>query len=321
MSSETGTTEPGAADGPSPLGRYSALGALFILGYCVLSAAKEVLIGHAVQDIDPNALVFVSFGLALLLFNAGAATDFRSYAARWRSYGGRRADLALLNVETAIAWGCFFWAVRHLEPAVVSAVTVGLSPFFAQAVGLEKEAGGAIAAKAALSAAVSLALLAATFLGFSAVGAVDPAGFAAGALLCALGAFAIARVTSRARRLYRAGYGAFDLMRTRFFVLVGASGLACLWSGGVEVDGRILATAGIIAIFGVAAPLLALQKGLERCSATVTLLIVASAPGFTWLFQLLDPRLDYSLATIAAIAALFAIAVWSVAGEERAARG
>ena len=314
------SSEPLTTNGARTPSHYSAVGAFLVLCYSVLSAAKEVVIGHTVQNVNPNVLVFLSFGFTLIIFNADAATNFRLFARRWRFYADRRTDLLLLNVETGLAWGCFFWAVRYLEPAVVSVVTVGLSPLFSQLFGADRSAGVAIAAKVLLSSIVSACLLMVTFLGFSAVGEVDPFGFVFGAILCMLGALAIALVTSRTRRLYQAGYGALDLMRTRFFILVCASGLAASWSGGVQLDLSIIATSALIAVFGIALPLFALQKGLEDCSATVALLIISSAPGFTWLFQLFDPRLDYSLATIAAVGALFAISIWSIFSQEIAMR-
>jgi drug/metabolite transporter (DMT)-like permease len=312
--------EPPTADGERTLNRYSAVGAFFVLCYSVLSAAKEVIIGHAVQDVNPNVLVFLSFGFTLIIFNAGAVLNFRLFARRWRFYADRRTDLLLLNVETGLAWGCFFWAVRYLEPAVVSAVTVGLSPLFSQIFSADRDSGVAIAAKVILSSIVSACLLVATFLGFSAVGLVDRFSFVFGAILCMFGALAISLVTSRTRRLYQAGCNALDLMRTRFLILVGISGLAASWSSGVELDTSLIATSAVIAVFGIALPLFALQKGLEDCSATMTLLIISSAPGFTLLFQMFDPRLDYSLATVAAVGTLFAISVWSVFSQELAAR-
>nr|WP_241391679.1 hypothetical protein [Yersinia frederiksenii]ULG19789.1 hypothetical protein 49p1_00071 [Yersinia frederiksenii] len=297
--------------------RYSAIGAIFILLYSVMSAAKEVAIGHVVQNIDPNLLVFLSFGFVILIFNADVIWNFPSFAKGWQIFFNNFREIALLNLETALAWGCFFWAVRYLEPAVVSAVTVGISPFFSQLFGIERDNNRNVVIRVFFSSITSLFLLIATYLGFSAMGEVSLGTFLVGTLLCGLGGAAIALVTSRSRRLYKRGYNPFDLMRTRFVLLVCISGLATFIFDEFGAEPRTFSLAGIIAIFGISIPLLSLQKGLERCGSTTALLIISCAPGFTWLFQLFDPRLHYSTSTVVAIGALFLIACWSIVSEQK----
>ena len=295
---------------------YTLFGALLVLAYCILSAAKEVVIGHYVQEIDPYLLVFVSFSFVILIFNSSVLWQRKQYCAAWRGYRKSLPSFVHLNVETMLAWGCFFWAVRFLEPAVVSAVTVGLSPLFAQHFAPCESGNATLARKALASAAISLFLLVATLAGFSAVGHVSPRDFAIGSILCVVGAAAIAQVTSRARKLYEKGYTALDLMRARFFGLVGGAGIALAVQESVAIDMELFAVALLIAVFGIAVPIYSLQRGLERCNSTITLLIIASAPGFTWLFQLADPRLEYSLVTSFAIIALFLVAIWCIFEEE-----
>ncbi len=297
--------------------RYSAIGALFVLLYAVMSAAKEVVVGHVVQESDPNLLVFLSFGFVIFIFNADVIFNFTSFKKGWLIFSHHRKEIFLLNLETALAWGCFFWAVKYLEPAVVSAVTIGISPFFSLWLGVERDTGNNIKIRVFFSSITALLLLAATYLGLSAVGGIQLKALCIGALLCGLGGAAIALVTSRARLLYQKGYNAFDLMRTRFIVLVFVSGFYCLMVGGFDGASRTVTLAGAISVFGIAIPLLALQKGLERCAATTALLIIACAPGFTWLFQLFDSRLHYSSSTVIAIGALFLIACWSIASEHK----
>ena len=300
------------------LDNYTILGAVLVLVYCILSAAKEVMIGHHVQEISPNLLAFVSFGFVILIFNASALWRHQQFYAAWSSYRKSIPGLLHLNVETMLAWGCFFWAVKFLEPAVVSAVTVGLSSLFAQMFTPSETNNPNLTRKTLTSTGISLFLLITTYCGFSAMGHVSQQNLAIGALLCTLGAAAIARLTSRTRELYKRGYTAIDLMRARFFGLVGGSGTAVVLQGDAVVDLQLIVVSLLIAVFGIAAPIYSLQKGLERCSSTTTLLIIASAPGFTWLFQLTDPRLNYSTTTSFAIVALFLVAMWCIFGEEKA---
>jgi len=297
--------------------RYSSTGAIFVLIYSVMSAAKEVVIGHVVQDTDPNLLVFLSFGLVTLIFNADIIFNFRSFRKGWSIFSKSFREIALLNLETALAWGCFFWAVRYLEPAVVSAVTVGISPLCSQLLGIECDNNRNVKIRVFFSALTAFFLLSSTYLGVSAIGDINSSAFWTGALLCGLGGAAIALVTSRSRRLYKHGYNAFDLMRTRFVLLVCLSGISAFMSGDLTPGSGTFILAGIIAVLGIAVPIFALQKGLERCGSTTVLLIIACAPGFTWLFQLFDSRLHYSVSTVVAICSLFLIACWNVVSEQR----
>lgn len=307
-------------DGKTLARRYSATGALLVLLYSVMSAAKEVVIGHVVQDTDPNLLVFLSFGIVILIFNADIIFNFSSFAKGWLIFSKSFRLITLLNLETALAWGCFFWAVRYLEPAVVSAVTVGISPLFSQLLGIEHDTNRNVKIRVFFSSLTTFFLLSSTYLGFSAIGGINFGAFWLGAFLCGLGGASIALVTSRSRRLYKEGYSAFDLMRTRFVLLVCISGLSAFFSGELGAVPHTFTLAGIIAVLGIAIPIFSLQKGLERCSSTTALLIITCAPGFTWLFQLFDSRLHYSTSTVAAIGLLFLIACWSIASEQRQAR-
>ncbi|CAI2534988.1 EamA-like transporter family [Serratia ficaria] len=300
--------------------RYSSIGAIFVLIYSVMSAAKEVTVGHVVQDIEPNLLVFLSFGFVILIFNIDVFFNFSSFVKGWQIIYKNLRDIALLNLETALAWGCFFWAVRYLEPAVVSAVTVGISPLFSQLFGIERDNNRNVANRVFLSSIISLFLLITTYFGFSAMGDVNLSTFLIGSLLCGLGGAAISLVTSRSRKLYKNGYNSFDLMRTRFVLLVIISGLATLSLHKFDVDSRTFSIAGIIAIFGIAIPIFSLQKGLEKCGSTTALLIISCAPGFTWFFQLFDPRLHYSASTVVAIVGLFLVACWSIVSEQKQAK-
>ena len=301
--------------------RYSSIGALFILFYSVMSAVKEVVVGHVVQNIDPNFLVFVSFGFVLLIFNTDVIYNFRSFKNGWSIFAKGLRQIILLNVETALAWGCFFWAVRYLEPAVVSAIMVGISPLFSLLLGTERDNDRNLKIRVFCSSLATLFLLLSTYLGFSAVGGISLSSFFTGTILCGFGGASIALVTSRSRRLYQEGYTAFNLMRTRFLLIVLISSASFFIHSDFKAEFHSFTLGGVIGLFGISIPVFALQKGLERCSSTIALLIIACGPAFTWVFQLFDNRLHYSASTIVAIAALFFIACWNILSEQMNAKG
>ena len=101
------------------------LGALLVFGFVVLQAIRDVYLGGIFQVVDfveviPPIFFICSLGFGLqLALNAPA--QFRILARAWPM-------VLVLNLLTAAAWFCYFFALETLEPAIVNTLHEGVGP-------------------------------------------------------------------------------------------------------------------------------------------------------------------------------------------------
>ncbi len=213
---------------------------------------------------------------------------------------GLSRDIFLLNFSTTLAWVGYFLGLKELEPAIVSAITLGFGPLItgfllkvyrprSEITGLEKVAGMGILFSMFYLAIVSLT-------GQSAVTHIPQMNLVWGILFSFVGAMGIAGNTVFSKRISDAGFTATQIMSVRFFLLLAVCGIAVTLrrpdiTTALSIPGLIAA----IAIFGTIVPLYLLQRGIGLSEPMVVSLILPLGPVIVTLFQQADPRLTFSV--------------------------
>jgi drug/metabolite transporter (DMT)-like permease len=100
-------------------------GPLMVLVFCLSQAFRDVYFANIFQGLDFFAVIAIAFGLSAVIF--GALTTSRSPGdfVKLREHLG---TVAAMNVTTALAWTCYFFGLKHLEPSIVNTVHSGMAP-------------------------------------------------------------------------------------------------------------------------------------------------------------------------------------------------
>jgi hypothetical protein len=292
----------------------SQLGLLYLFLFAVSQGVRDAYFGSIFQSISFLFVAVLAFGLSCVVFvGLSLARNPGDLTVLVRA---PRAFLAL-NITTAVAWLCFLYGLRHLEPAVVATLYNGIGPIVALAAA---SAGwGMVKTKASLAERGCYLGLAATLAALAVVVLTDRSGLSltgvatqAGALgLVALGGAAVTVSYIITRWFTDAGAGSNAVMGTRFLLtLAAAAVLEVILEGGASrppLDAVPFLAAAAFALIVI--PAFFVQLGVSRTSALAANIFRALGPVFVFAVQQLDGRLRFSGATLVCIIAFCAFTV------------
>jgi drug/metabolite transporter (DMT)-like permease len=293
------------------------IGPLLVLAFCLSQAVRDVYFGRVLQQVDFFTIVLIAFSISTLAFGAVAA--IRSPAEFGKLRGQLRTVVAI-NVTTALAWSCYFFALGHLEPAIVNTVHSGMGPLTVVALA----AGGAKLAQTGTLrrgerlayAGIALSLLALGGVVLSGNSALPSASLATnlvGLLLLAVSGASITVSLLYCKRLQDHGVGAETVTVVRYLLLILVAGCVVGWrggSGGVDHLDQ-LATLALATTALIVLPLFVLQVGIGQTAPLAAHVIRALGPVFVFALQQIDGRLAYSTPTLICILAYSACAIAS----------
>lgn len=290
-----------------------------ILGFAVLTAALDVYGGSTVQDVSPQVLAAVSFSLTAAFFLALQAVLGRIPA----TLGALRThpyDVAAINVTTAVTWLSMLFALKYLEPAVVSVVVVALGPILTVAMGPVLRRGStALRAEVAVSVgvcAVLAVLVWESFAGHSAIGAVSAGDATAGFLLTLACAAGSASNIIYMKRLNEAGQTPQSVLAIRFFLMIAVTWVMTAFTERPDVSGALWPSV-VVAVVGVGLPIYVLQIGIRHTEPITTSLLLSASPLVTLLLQLLDGRLTPSVLSWAGTLLIIALVSMGMVSREQ----
>ncbi|WP_318614727.1 EamA family transporter [Sporosarcina sp. YIM B06819] len=295
------------------------VGASFLLLSALLMSVSQVYYANQVQGVHPFLFTGVSFFITTILFNMIAFKQRRTSTVSVRASLG---DLVKLNGSSILAFMGFYYALKFIEPAIVSSLEMGVGPFFAIVVTamLAKEKIRATRAQWIITAgtfAASVLLMLTALFGFSGVQVANTADFMYGivaSVLCGLGAVLC---TIYSKKLSNAGWTSSAILAHRFYGIITLSFLmTCAILPTylmANIDWIVLVT-----IFGVALPTFLLQKGIQYCEPFFVMMTICFIPVFTFAFQLFDPRIEWSTLSLIGIVMLFLLGVASIFSESKA---
>lgn len=283
---------------------------IWILIYVFIGAAQEVVLGSALQNLDPIGSLFVSFGFAALYFTI--VKIWKSMCCPGASdskFKGRSLGLkALINLATLAAWGGFFLSLKYVEPAIVSMVCFSIGPLLTTVYKIFKGQRS--------SALVWCgALLVVGLLWFGYVVHSDRSGLIlnpivtsiitssglSGYLWAIVSGFGIVGNTLLTKNLMNRGFTSNQVLANRFTLLILVSGVAIL-SGFAKLP-NFNESIGLIvfSVLTIIVPVVILNRGIQQVSSHIVSLILATMPIVTFVMQLLDSRLVPSLPTLVGI--------------------
>jgi len=101
------------------------LGPFMVLTFCLSQAFRDVYFANIFQGLDLFAVIAIAFGLSAITF--GFVTAIRSPGDFTKLREHVQTAVAM-NVTTALAWTCYFFGLKHLEPSIVNTVHSGMAP-------------------------------------------------------------------------------------------------------------------------------------------------------------------------------------------------
>lgn len=300
------------------LSKSMVIGASFLLLSALLMSVSQVYYANQVQGVHPFLFTGVSFFITALLFNMIA---FKQRSLSTVSVRASLGDVVKLNGSSILAFMGFYYALKFIEPAIVSSLEMGVGPFFAIVVTamIAKEKIRATQAQWIITAgtfAASVLLMLTALFGLSGVQVTNTADFVYGiiaSVLCGLGAVLC---TIYSKKLSNAGWTSSAILAHRFYGIITLSFLmtyAILPTYLMaNIDWIVLVT-----IFGVALPTFLLQKGIQYCEPFFVMMTICFIPVFTFAFQLFDPRIEWSTLSLIGIVMLFLLGVASIFSESK----
>ena len=301
------------------LSKSMVIGAGFLLLSALLMSVSQVYYANQVQGVHPFLFTGVSFFITAFLFNVIALKQRRQSTV---SVPKSINDLVKLNGSSILAFMGFYYALKFIEPAIVSSLEMGVGPFFAIVI-------TAMVAKKKLQAtraqwlitfgtfAASVLLMLTALFGLSGIKITSHTDFVYGiiaSVLCGLGAVLC---TFYSKNLSNAGWTSYSILANRFYGIIFIS-LIMTYDIlpvylGENIDWIILVT-----IFGVALPTFLLQKGIQYCEPFFVMMSICFIPVFTFVFQLFDPRISWSTPSLIGILMLFILGIVSIFSENKA---
>ncbi|HEX2582375.1 MAG TPA: hypothetical protein VHL08_10440 [Dongiaceae bacterium] len=283
------------------------VGPALILVFVLSTGLRDVYFGNLLQGLNFFAIVTLSFSLAIAVFLLPALW--------WRSdqirIAFRQLDILLwLNIATALAWLCYFFAIKWLEPSAVNTIWSGLGPILVSGISAMgwKTAGSEPIGQSerAFHLGILVSLMALVWVimsGRSGLPGRSSGESLLGLAATALSATAIVASVLLSKRLNEKGVDAATIVGVRFFGLVLVS-LPFAWGDPIFVHGlrdMAILRIGLAALFLIVLPIYFFQAGLQRSAPITAEAITALGPIMVFLPQLTDTRLTFSLYTLACI--------------------
>ena len=293
--------------------RTYVIGVICLLVGAVLTSLSQVYYANRVQAVHPFLFTCVSFFVATVIFQLLAARHKQDY--RWST---TRSTILKLNIATVCCFMGFYFALKYIEPAIVSSLEMGLGPLFVLLLALKsKERVLKMQWVIAFSTlAACLMLVANIFMGNSGVQQWDRytvIGIGA-SVLCGLGAV---YCTVYSKELSAAGWTSAMILAKRFYGIVVLSFLMSYDLLPTYLSGNIVWIL-VMTTFGVLLPMYFLQQGIKYCNVFIVMMSLCFIPVFTFFFQLFDERLIWSNTTFAGVMLLLILGIMSVVVERRA---
>ncbi|MFJ7282493.1 EamA family transporter [Pseudomonas sp. NPDC099000] len=280
------------------------LGITALMVVNVIDGLKEVYFGILLQSLDSVVVTFVLFAIAWPVFFLGYITRKRSKNAIHQLTENAvpvRHCLLMLNISSAALWISFLFALKWIEPAIVSALVGGIG--IISTLILNKILRPSAVMISADYIAAAIIACASIYLGWASMDGRTAVKDELGGYQVLLGfsmmfvcGVAMALTSILSKVVADHGVSSRYLYAHRFYILLAITGFyTCINASKISAVINHLDTLILLAFAGVILPLLLLQEGIKRCEPVTTESILAAAPLFTIIFQTVDTRLAFSV--------------------------
>ncbi len=264
-----------------------------------MSTANAVYVAHVMQLFNPFAFLFYCFLLAAAIFNTINIT----LPSHDRSLPVKKShfyDILLLNVTTCFNWIGFFYALKYLEPAIVSAIISGSSPLITLFLNRVLRHNRQISTRESISGAGILSgtlfLAWTSTTGKSGISGTPIYLTILGLAAAVAGGTSISATTIFSKRLNDSGWTARKIMAHRFYLLIPLVGILAFIDSALDITiFNQLFSISIVTVFGVILPLFILQIGINNCEPFPVMALLGISPMCTFILQSFDARITWSL--------------------------
>lgn len=289
-----------------------SIGVLSLLLSAILTSVSQVYYGYRVQTVHPFLFTGISFFITTVFFQL--ITSKQKVEPRWKE---ARSSLFKLNIASILAFMGFYFALKYIEPAIVSSLEMGLGPLFVLLLTIQQKKR-VINAQWGIALGIfgaCILLIVAIFSGQSAVRTWDQYSIigVGASILCGLGAVLC---TVYSKQLSEVGWTTSMILSKRFYGIILLSFIVTydvMFTYSVENISWIL----VMTVIGVLIPMYLLQKGIQYCEVFLVMMSLCFIPVFTFFFQLFDPRLQWSNITLLGVVLLLFFGVVSVFVEQK----
>jgi drug/metabolite transporter (DMT)-like permease len=297
-------------------------GPFMVLIFCLSQAFRDVYFANIFQGLDFFVVILIAFGLSTLIFASLTAARSPGDFSKLRKHV--RTAVAM-NVTTALAWTCYFFGLKHLEPSIVNTVHSGMAPLTVialAAVGIRLTQKEVVSRREyACYIGLTLSLVGLWWVvlsGHSGFQSQDAASSLLGLALLLISGSSITISLLYSKRLHDHGVSAEGVTAVRYLLIIAvAMGIEIFkgWPEGIRTSTQ-LATISIAATALIVLPTFALQVGVAHTAPLTAQVIRALGPVCVFALERYDQRLTYSWPTLACIIAYstFAIAANIVHG-------
>ena len=290
-----------------------------LVGFAVLTAALDVYAGNQLQRHSPATVAAISFTLAAAFFLAVSHLR-QGTAATWRPLRTSRPDVVMINITTAVTWLSMLYALKYLEPAVVTAVGLALGPLLTVVLApLLRPGTSVLRAEVLVSAGIAVLIVVLAWGSFTGRSAIGESGWlptAIGIVLTLLTGIGSVANVIYSKRLSDAGLTPQGVLAVRFFLMITVTWVITATSPAPGVVAALLPSVAI-AVVGGAVPLYLLQVGIQYTEPMTASILLTFSPVFAFLLQLLDQRLSPSLLTLASVVGIVVLVVLGTLARER----
>ncbi|MEY9974853.1 drug/metabolite transporter (DMT)-like permease [Lysinibacillus sp. RC46] len=291
----------------------TTVGLVALVLSALLTSISQVFYAKQVQEVPTFLFTGISFFITAIYFSFFARKHKR--ANLWK---GNINSVVKLNVASVLAFMGFYFALKYVESAIVSALEMGIGPLFVLVLAVfAKESipkvqwviatGTFLACTILILAVVSGKSAVQMDITFPVILAlIASVSCGVGAVLC----------TIYSKKLSEAGWTTSMILANRYYGIILLSFFATFdiffkyFSGNIS---WIIA----VTVMGVMLPMYLLQIGIQYCSTLIVMMSLCFVPIFAFFFQMFDSRLSWSPISLLGISLLFIFGVCSLYVEKR----
>jgi drug/metabolite transporter (DMT)-like permease len=297
------------------------LGTVFLIGSALLNAINQVYYAKYVQEISPFTFTFVSFFVTSITFNVISLFSKKNKNSIRRLSSKDRMNFISLNGWTAIIFICFFFALKYVEPAIVSAIEIGVGPLLALFIGkwlYPQHTASKVEFLIGIGILIgSIVLFWASLTGHSGIEMISIDLTVKGLIASTISGIGAVLAAIYSKRLSDSGWSSTQILAHRFYAILPITAILALIQDSLYLtvleNGKWIL---FITITGVILPLYMLQIGIRFCHPFFVMITTTLVPVFTFIFQLFDPRIKWSNTSLIGIVLILFFALLSVISEK-----
>lgn len=283
-------------------------GVIALLLSAVLAAISQVFYANQVQGVSPFLFTGVSFLLTTLYFQLFAMKQKKQI--NWTK---ARVPLIKLNIASAVTFLSFYFALKYIEPAIVSSLEMGIAPLFILCIyAVQKQRVAKMEWAIGVGTLVACTILiVAVLTNQSAIveGDVLMSTLAiAASVACGIGAVYCSQYSKALNDL---GWTSSMILSKRYITIVLIS-LCLTWKDIAQYFMDNVSWIAVVTTLGVLLPNYLLQKEIQYTNTFLVMMSLSFIPVITFVCQLFDSRLQFSVITLIGVCLLFICGILSV---------